>query len=143
VLEEARDLYLAPGDQRFAARCDLYLGYAALIQGDRSAGLSSIRTSLIAFWELDDLWGVTEALEGVAAIAAERGAGLQAVRLAGAADGLRETVNMRPFPADHALLERSLERLRPHIDDVAWAASWEAGRTMAIDETVDAALHVS
>jgi predicted ATPase/DNA-binding XRE family transcriptional regulator len=143
VLEESRDLYLELGDQRFAARSVLYLGYAALVQGDLAAALSSIRASLIAFWEMDDLWGITEALEGIAAIATHHDGGTRALRIAGAADALRETVNMRPFPADHALLERSLERLRPDIDDVAWAASWEAGRSMALDETVDEALHVT
>jgi predicted ATPase/DNA-binding XRE family transcriptional regulator len=142
VLKESRDLYLELGDQHFAARSELYLGYAALIQGDPGAALSSIRASLIVFWELDDLWGVTEALEGVAAIAAQCAAGSQAVRIAGAADARREAVNMHPFPADHALLERSLARLRPDMDDVAWAASWEAGRAMALDETVDEALRV-
>jgi predicted ATPase/DNA-binding XRE family transcriptional regulator len=142
VLEESRDLYLELGDQHFAARSDLYLGYAALIQGELGAALSSIRASLIAFWELDDLWGATEALEGVAAIAAKRGTGLQAVRIAGAADALREAVNIRPFPADHALLERLLAGLRSEMDDVAWATSWDAGRAMALDETVDEALRV-
>jgi predicted ATPase/DNA-binding XRE family transcriptional regulator len=142
VLEESRDLYLELGDQHFAARSDLYLGYAALIQGEPGAALRSIRASLIAFWELDDLWGVTEALEGVAAISAQSDAATQAVRIAGAADALREAVNMRPFPADHALLERSLAGLRPAIDDVAWAASWEAGRAMGLDETADEALRV-
>jgi predicted ATPase/DNA-binding XRE family transcriptional regulator len=143
VLEESRDLYLELGDQRFAARTLLYLGYAALLRGDPAAALASIRASLIAFWELDDLWGATEALEGMAAVAAHRDGGTRALRIAGAADALRETVNMRPFPADHALLRRSLERLRPDIDDVAWAASWKAGRSMAFDEAVDEALQVT
>jgi hypothetical protein len=105
--------------------------------------LSSIRASLIAFWELDDLWGVTEALEGMAVIAAHRDPGTRALRIAGAADALRETVNTRPFPSDHALLERSLERSRPDIDEMAWAASWTAGRAMALDEAVDEALKVT
>jgi hypothetical protein len=49
---------------------------------------------------------------------------------------------MRPFPADHALLERSLAGLRAAMDDSAWAASWEAGRAMGLDETADEALRV-
>ena len=143
VLEASRDLYLELGDQHFAARSVLYLGYAALLQGDPAAALSSVRESLISFWELEDVWGSTEALEAMAAIAAHRDGGTRALRIAGAADALRETVNMRPFPADHALLERSLARLRPDVDDVAWAASWEAGQAMSLDETVDEALRVT
>ncbi len=143
VLTESRDLYLVLGDQHYAARSVLYLGYAALLRGESAGALSSIRESLITFWELEDVWGVTEALEGLAAIAADRDGGTRAIRIAGAADRLRETVNTRPFPADHAVLERSLERLRPTIDDPTWTASWEAGRAMSLDEIVDEALLVA
>jgi predicted ATPase/transcriptional regulator with XRE-family HTH domain len=142
VLDEARGLYLELGDERFAARSDLYLGYAALLQSDADSALALFRETLITFWELDDVWGSVEALEGIAAIAAEREDGTRAVRIAGAADALRETVNTRPFPADHAVLERSLERLRPKIQDAIWAATWEAGRAMSLDDAVEEASQI-
>jgi hypothetical protein len=40
------------------------------------------------------------------------------------------------------VLERSLERLRPSVDDAAWRSSWEQGRALTLDEAVDAALTV-
>jgi len=103
-LQESRELYLDLGDQHFAARSTLYLGYAALLRGEAENALASFRESLITFWELEDTWGITEALEGLAAIVAHRDGGTRAVLIAGAADALRETINRRPFPADHAVL---------------------------------------
>jgi tetratricopeptide (TPR) repeat protein len=142
ILEESRQLYLDLGDQHFAARSTLYLGYAALLRGDAEGALASLRESLIAFWELEDTWGVTEALEGLAAVLAHRDEGERAIRIAGAADGLRETIDTRPFPADHAVLERSLGQLRSSVDDVVWRSTWEQGRALTFDEAVDEALQV-
>jgi predicted ATPase/transcriptional regulator with XRE-family HTH domain len=142
ILEESRQVYLDLGDQHFAARSTLYVGYAALLRGDAAGALASFRESLISFWELEDTWGVVEALESLAATAAHRDGGTRAIRIAGAADALRETISTRPFPADHAVLERSLDALRLSIEDVAWRSSWERGRAMTFDEAVDEALQV-
>lgn len=142
ILEESRQVYLELGDQHFAARSTLYLGYAALLRGDEEDALALLRESLISFWELEDTWGLTEALEGLAATVAHRDGGTRAILIAGAADALRETISTRPFPADHAVLERSLEQLRSSVDDAAWRSSWEQGRAMTFDEAVDEALQV-
>jgi hypothetical protein len=142
ILEESRQVYLELGDEHFAARSTLYLGYAALLRGDEEGALASLRESLIAFWELEDTWGVTEALEGLAATVAHRDGGTRAIRIAGAADAMRETIDTRPFPADHAVLERALDGLRSSVDDVAWRSTWEQGRALTLDEAVEEALQV-
>ena len=142
VLEGARDLYIELGDEHFAARAELYIGYAALSGGERERAATLFRESLITFWELEDLWGTTEALEALVTIAAAGHPG-RAVRIAGAADALRETINLRPFPADRALRDRSLDDLRPTIAASTWRAAWEKGRAMTVEEAVDEALHMS
>jgi predicted ATPase/DNA-binding XRE family transcriptional regulator len=142
VLEASRTMYLELGDAHFAARSLLYLGYAALLQGDLDAARAMLRESLIAFWELEDAWGTTEALEGIAALGEHRGAGTSAVEIAGATDALRERITMRPFPADHAVLERSLDRLRASVGSVTWTARWQAGRAMSLDDAVELALTI-
>jgi hypothetical protein len=58
----------------------------------------------------------------------------------------RDTVRRRqkrPFAADHAVLERALDRLRPDVDDVTWTATWAAGRAMTLDEAVEEAFQVT
>ena len=140
VLAQARARYAALGDDNFESRAVLYLGYAALVAGDASPAVAWFRESLIAFWELDDLWGVTEAVEGLAAAAAALGFGQQAAALGGAADGLRETLGTRALPADRALLDRTLTAARAAASRDEWHRWWQAGRAMSQQELVEYAL---
>lgn len=93
---------------------------------------------MITFWELEDLWGTTEALA-----AAAHGSGSRAIRIGSAADALREKINMRPFPSDRAVTERALDGLRSTIPERTWRAEWETGRAMSSEEAVAAALEVT
>lgn len=140
VLEETLDLYTKLGDQHYSARTVLYSAYAALLRGDPAMADSLFRESLVTFWELEDLWGTTEALEGVATIAAARGFARRSARVAGAAEALRETINARPFPADRAILDRHLGQVRVTLDDAAWRAAMDEGRSMSHDAAVEYAL---
>lgn len=142
VLEEARALYVKLGDQHFAARAVIYSGYRALIGGDAEEASSLFREGLITFWELDDLWGTTEAVEGLAATAGAFASAERAATLAGAADTLRDTINARPFPSDRALLDRSLSAAKTTIDEMAWRRMWERGQAMTVNEVVEYSLEV-
>jgi len=137
VLEEARDLYAGLGDEHFRARAVLYSGFAALTLGEGEGAAALFRESLIAFWELEDLWGTTEALEGLTAIA---GSAQEAATIAAAAEALRERINARPFPADRAVADRNLAALRATLDEAAWQAFSDIGRGMTVDEVIEYAL---
>ncbi len=144
VLEESRDLYAELGDEHYAARTVLYMGYAALLSGERTQAVSLLRDSLITFWELDDLWGTTEALEALAAAAAAaHDSDSRAIRIASAADAQRETINARPFPSDRAVTDRALDALRSAVGESTWQAEWETGHAMTIEEAVEEALEVT
>ena len=144
VLEESRDLYAELGDEHYAARTVLYMGYAALLSGKRTQAVSLLRNSLITFWELDDLWGTTEALEALAAAAAAaHDSDSRAIRIASAADAQRETINTRPFPSDRAVTDHALDALRSAVGESAWKAEWETGHAMTIEEAVEEALEVT
>ena len=140
VLGEARDLYEALGDAHYGARAVLYTGYAALLQGEMEAAAAAFREALVAFWELDDLWGTVEGLEGLAALAGARRQAERAATIAAAAGGLRKTVNARPFPSDRAVLDRYLEAARAATEESAWDAAGERGRHLAVEEAVEYAL---
>jgi hypothetical protein len=140
TLEKARDLYEKLGDQHYAVRAILYSGYATLLGGDEKAASALFRESLITFWELDDLWGITEAIEGLAATAAAGGLAERAATIAGAADVLRERINAKPFPADRAVTERYLAAAKATVGEPAWESMLEKGRAMPVEEIVDYAL---
>jgi hypothetical protein len=139
LLKESHDLYADLGDEHYAARTLVYSGYASLPGGNDDAA-SYFRRSLITFWELDDMWGTTEALEGCAAIAGSKRSSERAATIAGAAEALRETINARQFPADAALMRRNLDAAKATMNDTSWREAWETGRGMAPEQAVDYAL---
>jgi hypothetical protein len=116
------------------------LTYAALLRGDRRLAASLFGESLVTFWELEDLWGTAEALEGLATVAGAEGVVERAARNAGAAEALRETIHARPFPSDRAVMDRYLERVRRSVTPEAWEAARQAGRETSVEEAVDYAL---
>jgi hypothetical protein len=137
VLGEARELYVELGDQHFAARAGLYSGYAALLSGDEGVASDRFCESLITFWELDDLWGATEAIEGLAATAGAARLSERAATIAGAAETLRGKINARQFDADRAVMERHLAIAKASVSDQAWQVMLETGRAMSVEEMLD------
>lgn len=140
ALDEARSLYAELGDQHFGARTVAYSGYAALLRGDRRLAASSFGEALVTFWELDDLWGTAEALEGLATVAGAEGVAERAARIAGAAEAVRETIHARPFPSDRAVMDRYLGSVRRSMSVQAWETAHDAGRAMTVEAAVDYAL---
>lgn len=140
MIADARALYSELGDQHFVARSDLYAGYTALFEGEIEGARTLFAASLETFWELDDDWGVAEAVEGSAALAAASGDPERAAWIAGAAEGLRSTISARPFASDSAVLERYLIAVRASLDEDLWRRQWDAGRGAGAEQVVDSIL---
>src|SRR5262249_24317976 len=81
---------------------------------------------------------IPRGLEGVAAVAAQRGDAAMAVQLAGAAAGLRELVGSVPTPVERVQVERWYGSARDQLGPQAAAANWERGRTMPADRAAGA-----
>jgi hypothetical protein len=83
---------------------------------------------------------VAECLEGFAHLAVAAHDHPRAVRLFGAAAGLRQVIGF-PLPAaDRRSWERALIACRQVIGDDAHAAAWADGQRMTLDEVVALAL---
>jgi predicted ATPase/DNA-binding XRE family transcriptional regulator len=139
ALVQARDLYERIGDDHFAARAVLYQGYDALLRDDGDAASRCATDALIAFWELDDIWGVAEGLELCAAVAAGAGSGERAATLAGAAEVVRSTVASAPFPLDAKVVQVHLDEARAACEEAEWMTSLSQGRQMPLEEAVELA----
>jgi predicted ATPase len=140
ILTQARDMYAELGDEHYKARAILYVGYGALVAGDTKRASSLFEDSLVTFWELEDLWGTAEALEGLTAAAGADGDAVRAARLFGAARVIREKVNTRQFPSDRAVVERHLENVRSSITAEAWKVAQLEGEIMNPEGVVEYAL---
>ncbi|HYB53105.1 MAG TPA: hypothetical protein VEG84_04490, partial [Thermoanaerobaculia bacterium] len=92
------------------------------------------------FRELGHRRGVARILECFAASAAEEGQARRALRLAGAAAALRQSLGA-PLPrADQDRLERSLEPARRALPDTDGTSAWLEGWVMPADRAIESAL---
>ena len=140
ILDDARAVYEALGDEHFLARTAVYSGYAALLNGELDTAASFLKQSLVDFWELDDLWGVAEALEGIAGLTAVRSPDDASAVLAGAAESVREAISARPFAADKAVVDERLDATRVSIGETRFRSALARGRTMTPEQAADLAI---
>jgi len=75
-------------------------------------------------------------LEGFAILTAAANRPEQAVRLAGAANALRASLQHPISPAENAVLERWLEPARSLLGEDATAIAWRAGQALSAEQAV-------
>ena len=140
ILTEARECYVQLGDRHYEARTLVYSGHDELRRHAVDAAVTLFRESLLMFWELEDLWGITEAIEGFAAAAGAAADVERAGLLCGAAEALRERINTMQFAADRRHMEDMLNGVRAAAGVEGWRSLFERGRALALDDAVAYAL---
>jgi non-specific serine/threonine protein kinase len=140
ALEESLSLCRAIDDVEGIAHALGYLGMAALRQGDAGRAMALVGESLTHYATLGDRQGVAQCLADLAAVAAARDRSERAARLLGAAASLREAIALPPDPADRPALEATVAGTRMALGEAGFAAAWEAGRALSLDEAVAEAL---
>ena len=95
---------------------------------------------MVIFGELGDIRGVARLIEGFVRLALVQEQPERALRLAGAADAIRNEHSV-PLPADEAIrLRRSLEPIRQALAESTRASSWSKGQSMSIENAIEYAL---
>ncbi len=112
------------------------LGAVAYGEGDFAAARSHFAEALATSQELQEKTIISFALEGFAALAAESGDAKRAVRLAGAADELREQVGFEIEPYERRFRECYLSQLKAKMDEDTFAKLYEQGRKLKLEEAV-------
>jgi len=128
------------GGVAFAA---VRLGRVAFREGEHAAARRHFREGLRLFHERGWRRQAAGVLAALAAVAAGEGAWPRALRLAGAASGLRETAGGRPeawLVPVQAYLEEALATARQELGEPAAAAAWAEGQTMTPEQAVADAL---
>ncbi|MDQ3991564.1 MAG: tetratricopeptide repeat protein [Actinomycetota bacterium] len=137
-LEEAVRRFEELGDGFFAAFARRFLGIAERQGGDHGAARERYRTSLATFRELDSKVEMAMVLDSFADLALAEDDPERAMRLAGAADILREhSENVAPFDV---WLEEPLQRARGLLDPETADRRYAEGRAMRVDEAARYAL---
>jgi tetratricopeptide (TPR) repeat protein len=140
VLEEALRIWRTLEDRRGIAKCLSVLGDIALEQREHREARSRCEEALMMFRDLGDKWWIAWSLEGLAKVAAAQKQHTQAVRLFGSAKALRDSAGVSGPAHQRALCERYLAAARDQLDEAAFAAAWDEGRAMILDEAISYAL---
>jgi hypothetical protein len=127
------------------------LGTVACRNGlfDRAEALQ--QESLVIRRDRDDRWGISECLEGLAAVAcgqAEQrqdeseslGCCMRAARLLGAAAALRTSGGFPMSLFEREDAERVTRIVRAALGDGAFAAAWDVGKALMLEQAVAYAL---
>jgi DNA-binding CsgD family transcriptional regulator len=96
-------------------------------------GLESVRV-------LNDKPGTSFALLVAAALAEVRRDPVRAANLWGAAEALREAIGLSMGYQDRVDYEGRVAATRAQLDETAWQAAWNEGRTMSPEQAIDYAL---
>ena len=116
------------------------LGLAALGRDDHGRAISSFERSLAISRSAGRKESITNALEGMASLAAARETDPRAARLWGAAEAGREATGIALPPGELALHERHLASARSQLGEAAWEEALSEGRAMSLDEAAEYAL---
>jgi tetratricopeptide (TPR) repeat protein len=116
------------------------LGETALAQGKTTRARTHLTKALVLFHDFGHTYGVAWCLAGLAGAAVLDEDPEGAARLWGAAEALRQSIGCRPAPAARATRERLMAAAREQLGDEAFAAVWNAGQAMTMEQAIELAL---
>jgi predicted ATPase/DNA-binding CsgD family transcriptional regulator len=145
MCEESLVLSREIGECSGMAQILLSLGYFAYRQHDYAAARLHYEESLAVSQELGAQWLTASCLLGLGEVALAQGQPTWAPRLWGAAEGLRETLDLARRENFGLVLQLSVERAdykeavasaRAQLGEEAFAAAWAEGRMMTAEQAL-------
>jgi predicted ATPase/tRNA A-37 threonylcarbamoyl transferase component Bud32 len=119
------------------------LGNLTRVQGDYGASEELYRESLRLFQELEHKRGIARVLESFAALASELADAERALRLAGVAAALRESIGAPLTVAEQNKLDSRLKPARTKLSMAAAREAWLEGWVMPVEAAVTEVLRPS
>jgi tetratricopeptide (TPR) repeat protein len=113
------------------------LGELAARKGESDKARRYYEQSLTTRHELGDRPNVADSLEALGILAAACKDLVQAARLLGAANSLREKISAPPSPAKQEKLDRVFSSTRSALGKDAFAKEWDKGRAMSLEQAID------
>jgi hypothetical protein len=125
------------GDKALTAYILGRLGRTALNQSELNRAIALLEESLTVFEVLGDTDHLLEVLSFLAGATQAMAKPVRAIRLFGAAQGLREATGLRVQDTDPcSFSERFLTAARSQIEEEMWKRTWQEERTMTIEDAV-------
>jgi non-specific serine/threonine protein kinase len=134
--DEALVIWRDRGDAWSVAWAQIGCGRIARAQGDPARAVSLVCDGLAACAKLGDKEIAVRGISELAAIATEHGELRLAARLYGSVAALREAIAAPLAPTERAGYEAAVDAIRAGLPGNSFAAAWEAGRVLSLDQAV-------
>jgi len=138
LAQESLSIYREIGDPWFSAWSLHILGKIETQRGELPAARTYYQQSLELNQQVGEKWMTPFNLEGLASVVATQGALRWAVQLWGAAEALREAMDVPRLPVDRVGYEQAVAAARVQLGEDAFAAAWSEGRTMTPEQALAA-----
>jgi non-specific serine/threonine protein kinase len=140
LLEEGLAIRRELGDETGSGSLLNNLANVARHHGDYAAAHSLYVRGLSLYRGLTDRVLVLETLEGLAAVAAAKEQPRRAALIFGAVEAMREALGAPRPPSDRAEYDWIVEVVRAALVEGTFAAAWEQGRAMTLEQAIAYAL---
>jgi tetratricopeptide (TPR) repeat protein len=116
------------------------LAHMDRLEGNFERALPQYRETVVEWKRLGHRAAVANQFECFAFIAKAQEQPERAAILLGAAEALRELINIDMSPMEQIEYKREVADLKAHMDEKDFSAAWSKGRNMTMDEAVELAI---
>src|SRR6266700_4155635 len=137
LAQESLGIYREMGDPWYSAWLLHLLGRIEIQRGEMPAARTYYQQSLALNRQVGEKWMTPFNLEGLAGVVASQGALRWATQLWGAAEALREAIDVPRLPVDRVGYEQTVGAARAQLGEEAFAAAWQEGWMMKLEQVID------
>jgi predicted ATPase len=141
MAQESLSIYREMGDPWYSAWLLHLLGRIEIQRGEMPAARTYYQQSLALNQQMGEKWMTPFNLEGLARVVATQGALRWAAQLWGAAEALREAIDVPRLPVDRVVYEQAVGAARAQLGEEAFAAAWQEGWMMKLEQVIGEATH--
>lgn len=140
LYEESLENFRELGDRWGIAGSLADLGNLARDEKDYRGADEMYRESIAVFQELEHKRGIARLLEAFACCEAAQARPERALRMAGAAAALRQSIGVPPTAVEQRKLETSLEPAQRELSMAAGRTAWLEGWAMPVEKVIEEVL---
>jgi predicted ATPase/class 3 adenylate cyclase len=141
LAQESLSIYREMGDPWYSAWLLHLLGRIEIQRGELPAARTYYQQSLALNRQVGEKWMTPFNLEGLASVVATQGALRWAAQLWGAAEALREAIDVPRLPVDRVGYEQAVGAAWAQLGEGAFASAWQEGWMMKLEQVIDEATH--
>jgi hypothetical protein len=132
-------LFQEMGDIHRATMIQSEFGHMERYEGNLDQAEQVYRETILVWQKIGHRAAVANQLEFFAFIATARGQDEQAARLLGAAEALREKINIQMSPFERIEYDKQVDDLRGRVPEKVFSTLWAEGRLLPMEKAVQLA----